>query len=190
MHQFQAKDKKGEDNFEDWREDEKIILKWLLKKVVVRSRTVFTGLSSESTGGFQWTQAWTYRFHKTEIASSAVERLLASPDRFYSTNVVYSSPLCCVTPMLWSRNLQIISYLCLISSDTHWPTDLDWLIHATSSVVSPDLLLYLPLPFTKKSSCMNEKPCHTKMSPYDALNNPTVCGVERERIKDSLCPQH
>jgi len=28
---------------------------------------------------------------------------------------------------------------------------------------------------------MNEKPCYTKMSPYDALNNPTVCGIERER---------
>ena len=41
---------------------------------------------------------------------------------------------------------------------------------------------------------MNEKPCYTKMSLYDALNNPTVCGVERERererIKDSLCAQH
>jgi hypothetical protein len=27
---------------------------------------------------------------------------------------------------------------------------------------------------------MNEKPCHTKMSPCNALNNPTACGVERE----------
>lgn len=28
---------------------------------------------------------------------------------------------------------------------------------------------------------MNEKPFYTKMSLYDALNNPTVCGVARER---------
>lgn len=31
---------------------------------------------------------------------------------------------------------------------------------------------------------MNEKACYTKMSLYDALNNPTVCGVERERERE------
>lgn len=33
---------------------------------------------------------------------------------------------------------------------------------------------------------MNEKPCYTKMSPYDALNNPTDCGIERERELEIL----
>lgn len=157
---------------------------------MVKSRNLFTGFSSESTGGYQGTRTWTFRFQNTQITSSAAEWLLASRDRFYSTHLVYSSPLYCATRTFESRTLRIISYLRLKTLHPHWPTDLDWLIHATSSVISPDLLLYLPLPFTKKSSCMNEKPCHTKMSPYDALNNPTVCGVERERIKDSLCPQH
>jgi len=51
MHQFQAKDTKGEDNIKDWEEDEKIILKWQLKENLLISRTWFTGFSSESTSG-------------------------------------------------------------------------------------------------------------------------------------------